>query len=154
MSETKFFTAAEHHQLIGLYKQLLRLTADTLQKDDCRKLKERLIDAASQGDLTRDVFGMNPVLLDMQTAVIMADELGMKRASILSIILHRSADSDPHALDRIKAEYGTDVAKIIRGLIRINDLYAKNPTIESENFRNLLLSFAEDMRIKIGRAHV
>ncbi|EPT33707.1 RelA/SpoT family protein [Bacteroidetes bacterium oral taxon 272 str. F0290] len=147
MSETKFFTAAEHHQLIGLYKQLLRLTADTLQKDDCRKLKERLIDAASQGDLTRDVFGMNPVLLDMQTAVIMADELGMKRASILSIILHRSADSDPHALDRIKAEYGTDVAKIIRGLIRINDLYAKNPTIESENFRNLLLSFAEDMRV-------
>ena len=36
---------------------------------------------------------------------------------------------------------------IIRGLIRVNELYSKSPTIESENFRNLLLSFAEDMRV-------
>ena len=36
---------------------------------------------------------------------------------------------------------------IIRGLVKINELYSKSPTIESENFRNLLLSFAEDMRV-------
>jgi GTP pyrophosphokinase len=39
------------------------------------------------------------------------------------------------------------VAGIIRGLVKINELYTKSPTIESENFRNLLLSFAEDMRV-------
>ena len=39
------------------------------------------------------------------------------------------------------------MAGIIRGLVKINELYAKSPTIESENFRNLLLSFAEDMRV-------
>ena len=33
------------------------------------------------------------------------------------------------------------------GLNRIQQLYLKNPVIESENFRNLLLSFAEDMRV-------
>jgi GTP pyrophosphokinase len=43
--------------------------------------------------------------------------------------------------------YGEDVAGIIHGLVKINELYAKSPTIESENFRNLLLSFAEDMRV-------
>ena len=37
--------------------------------------------------------------------------------------------------------------RIIRGLVKINELYSKSPTIESENFRNLLLSFAEDMRV-------
>ena len=47
----------------------------------------------------------------------------------------------------VQAEYGEDVAGIIRGLVKINELYAKSPTIESENFRNLLLSFAEDMRV-------
>lgn len=31
--------------------------------------------------------------------------------------------------------------------MKINELYSKSPTIESENFRNLLLSFAEDMRV-------
>lgn len=39
------------------------------------------------------------------------------------------------------------MAGIIRGLVKINELYTKSPTIESENFRNLLLSFAEDMRV-------
>ena len=45
------------------------------------------------------------------------------------------------------ADFGKQVATIIRGLVRIQDLYKKNPIIESENFRNLLLSFAEDMRV-------
>ena len=44
-------------------------------------------------------------------------------------------------------QFGDSVARILHGLERIADLYAKNPVIESENFRNLLLSFAEDMRV-------
>ena len=40
-----------------------------------------------------------------------------------------------------------DVAGIIKGLNRILELYEKNPSVESENFRSLLLSFAEDMRV-------
>ena len=39
------------------------------------------------------------------------------------------------------------MAGIIKGLVKINELYSKSPTVESENFRNLLLSFAEDMRV-------
>ena len=39
------------------------------------------------------------------------------------------------------------MALILHGLERIQELYKKNPVIESENFRNLLLSFAEDMRV-------
>jgi len=50
-------------------------------------------------------------------------------------------------LDFVKEEFGEDVAGIIKGLVKINELYTKSPTIESENFRNLLLSFAEDMRV-------
>ena len=43
--------------------------------------------------------------------------------------------------------YGNGASKIIHGLIRVQTLYKKTPVIESENFRNLLLSFAEDMRV-------
>ena len=51
------------------------------------------------------------------------------------------------SIDEVNAEYGEDVASIIKGLVKTNELYAKSPAIESENFRNLLLSFAEDMRV-------
>lgn len=147
MEEKAFFTPDEHSQLIALYKRLLQLSGDTLQKDDCNKLKRHLIRVMSEGNIPRNAFGMNPIIKDMQTAVIVAEEIGMRRASILGIMLHESVKYHLCSLDDIKKMYGEDVAGIIRGLVKINELYAKSPTIESENFRNLLLSFAEDMRV-------
>ena len=147
MENQDFFTPDEHKLLITLYRKLLSLSKDTLQKDDCRKLKAHLIKDMSSRTIPRNVFGMNPIIEDMQTAVIVAEEMGMRRASILGIMLHESVEHDLCTIETIRDEYGEDVAGIIRGLVKINELYDKSPTIESENFRNLLLSFAEDMRV-------
>lgn len=147
MENNDFFTQEEHKQLILLYKRLLRLSKDTLQKDDCHKLKTHLVKVMAEGTIPRNVFQMNPIIKDMQTAVIVAEEIGMRRASILGIMLHESVKYNLCSLDSVKEEYGEDVAGIIRGLVKINELYSKSPIIESENFRNLLLSFAEDMRV-------
>lgn len=147
MDEQVFFTPDEHKQLISLYKRLLQLSGDTLQKDDCSNLKKHLIQVMSEGSIPRNAFGMNPIIKDMQTAVIVAEEIGMRRASILGIMLHESVKYNLCTLESIKQMYGEDVAGIIHGLVKINELYSKSPTIESENFRNLLLSFAEDMRV-------
>ena len=147
MENNDFFTQEEHKQLILLYKRLLRLSKDTLQKDDCHKLKTHLVKAMAEGTIPRNVFQMNPIIKDMQTAVIVAEEIGMRRASILGIMLHESVKYNLCSLESVKEEYGEDVAGIIRGLVKINKLYSKSPIIESENFRNLLLSFAEDMRV-------
>lgn len=147
MENNDFFTQEEHKQLILLYKRLLRLSKDTLQKDDCHKLKTHLVKVMAEGTIPRNVFQMNPIIKDMQTAVIVAEEIGMRRASILGIMLHESVKYNLYSLESVKEEYGEDVAGIIRGLVKINELYSKSPIIESENFRNLLLSFAEDMRV-------
>ena len=147
MEAKTFFTPQEREQLFTLYRRLLQLSGDTLQKDDCHKLKTHLMKAVADGNLPRNAFGMNPIIKDMQTAVIVAEEIGMKRASILGIMLHESVKGGLCTLELVRQKYGEDVAGIIRGLVKINELYAKSPTIESENFRNLLLSFAEDMRV-------
>lgn len=118
-----------------------------ITKDDCHKLKTHLVKAMAEGTIPRNVFQMNPIIKDMQTAVIVAEEIGMRRASILGIMLHESVKYNLCSLESVKEEYGEDVAGIIRGLVKINELYSKSPIIESENFRNLLLSFAEDMRV-------
>ena len=147
MEEQAFFTPQEHSQLLSLYRRLLRQSGDTLQKEDCHHLKQHLIGAMSGRTIPRNAFGMNPIIKDMQTAVIVAEEIGMRRASILGIMLHESVKYHLCTLESVQQMYGEDVAGIIRGLVKINELYEKNPTIESENFRNLLLSFAEDMRV-------
>ena len=93
------------------------------------------------------MFGLNPIIKDMKTTIIVAEEIRMQRASILGIMLHESVQSGYYTIEQVKQDFGEDVAGIIHGLIRINELYAKSPIIESENFRNLLLSFAEDIRV-------
>lgn len=147
MDRDDFFTTKEKELLFSLYRKLLQLTGETLRKGDCKKLKTHLIYSIKNNQVQRDTFGLNPLIKDMQTAVIVAEEIGMKRASILGILLHESVRRGACTTEEVQQTYGEDVAGIIRGLIRVNELYAKSPTIESENFRNLLLSFAEDMRV-------
>lgn len=147
METDEFFTPKEKNLLFTLYRKLLQLSGETLQKSDCRKLKSHLITTIQKHHIQRDIFGLNPVIKDMQTAVIVAEEIGMKRASILALMLHDSVRYGTTTIDEVQREFGEDVATIIRGLIRIQELYAKSPSIESENFRNLLLTFAEDMRV-------
>lgn len=147
MEETAFFNGKEKELLFSLYRKLLRLSKDTLHKDDCRKTKSHLVRVMKNGGIPRNAFGMNPIIKDMQTAVIVAEEIGMRRASILGIMLYESVKYSLCTLEEIKGEYGEDVAIIIKGLVKIDELYARSPAIESENFRNLFLSFAEDMRV-------
>ena len=147
MEEREFFTPEEHRELFKLYKELLHLSEDMLRKDDRNKLKHILVQAAQNHSLQRDVFGLNPIIKDMKTTIIVAEEIGMQRASILGIMLHESVQCGFYPIEQVKINFGDDVATIIHGLIRINELYAKSPVIESENFRNLLLSFAEDIRV-------
>ena len=145
--EEMFFNKDEKALLIPLYKRLLRSAGDSISTADCRKLKNHLTKAAQESCLPRNNFDMNPVIRDMQTAIIISEEIGMKRASILGIMLHDAVKNNFLTTEIIRQEYGEDVAGIIHGLVKVNELYAKSPMVESENFRNLLLSFAEDMRV-------
>lgn len=117
------------------------------EADDEHKVISYVTKAIRSGSISRDVFGLNPVLSALQTAVIAVDEIGLKRDGVISILLYAVAETDEAGLESIRRDFGDNVARIIHGLGKIQELYKMNPIIESENFRNLLLSFAEDMRV-------
>jgi len=88
MTEQTFFSPDELKLFLALYHKLLRLTGDSFLPDDTRKLKEQLVRSIGSGKMSRDIFGLNPLLKSLQTAIIVADEIGMKRASVMGIMLH------------------------------------------------------------------
>ncbi len=147
MEELATFSIEEKNELLLTVKKLQSLVADVLNPDDFRKIKEILLQAVETDRLHRDKFGLNPILFDLQTAVITAEEIGLNRASIVSILLHDCVTIGVISEESVRQEFGHEVAHIIHGILRVNELYAKNPSIETENFRDLLLSFAEDMRV-------
>lgn len=110
---------------------------------DIEKIIKFLQETAQKG-ITRDVFGLHPVLTSLQTACIIVDEIGLRRDSVIATLLYGCLADD---YDNIAKTFGDNVARIVHGLAKIQKLYEKNPVVESDNFRNLLLSFAEDMRV-------
>ena len=147
MDDRLIFTPQEKKESKAIYHQLREMIASSLQPEDEDKIKNHIIKSLEDGHVKRDVFGLNPILLSLQTALIVADEIGLRRDAVLGILLYPSVINSYTPLDEVRNSYGEQVVHILHGLVRINELYRKNPIIESENFRNLLLSFAEDMRV-------
>ncbi len=147
MEQNAFFSSEEKVRLAQLYRELLKLSGNILYRDDCKKLKTFLVEAVQRNLVRRNAFGMNPIINDMETALIVASEIGLTRGAIVGIMIHTCVRCGYCSPEDVEKEFGEDVAGIIRGLNRIQELYEKNPSVESENFRSLLLSFAEDMRV-------
>lgn len=147
MTERFEFTLDEKETLSRLYAELKNQIESSLHTDDENKIRQHLKESIEMGQVCRDAFGHNPILFGFQTAQIVVEEIGLKRDAVLAILLHPSIDGGFITIDEVREEFGESVARILHGLMRIADLYAKNPVVESENFRNLLLSFAEDMRV-------
>ena len=82
-----------------------------------------------------------------QTAEILTEEIGLKGDAIQAVHLIPEVEAGHLTLEDVESQYGESVTRILHGLDRIRQLYEKNPAVETENFRNLLLSFAEDMRV-------
>ena len=141
------FTSEEKEETLALYQQVRDQIIDSLQKGDEEHIRHHLMNAIEKHQVSRNVFGLNPILLGFQTALLVVEEIGLRRDAVIAILLRPSVEEGYLTIDDVQADYGESVARILRGLQRIQQLYKKNPVVESENFRNLLLSFAEDMRV-------
>lgn len=141
------FTKQELSESLNFVRKLRADISTWANAEDESKVLSYVMGALRKGSISRDVFGLNPVLSALQTAQIAVEEIGIKRDGVIAILLYAVADTDEAGLENIRCDFGNSVASIIHGLGKIQELYKKNPIIESENFRNLLLSFAEDMRV-------
>ena len=147
MDEKFEFTTAERAETLTLYAELKERVGDSLEPGDEQLLRHHIGQLMEGNQIVRDAFGLNPVLTGLQTASILVDETGLKRDAVVAILLRYSVEAGLVTVDEVEHDYGESVARILHGLRRIQELYQKNPVVESENFRNLLLSFAEDMRV-------
>ena len=147
MEEKFIYTDKERELSEQILEGLKETLGQTFYETDLPKLRDHLGKVVSDNIIQRNVFGLNPILCSLQTAAIAVKDIGLNRDSVIAILLYQSVQEEILTLDKISRLYGDGVSKIIHGLIRVQTLYKKTPVIESENFRNLLLSFAEDMRV-------
>lgn len=78
---------------------------------------------------------------------IILEEIGLGKAAVLSILFHELVQTKLVSVEELETKFQTPVKSIISGMIRVGELYARNASLETENFRKLFLTFAEDVRV-------
>lgn len=142
-----FFTEEEKKDFFSKYRQLLRSLYSFLHKEDIRKMKELMQRVVALDCYGRDKNGINGMLRNIDTALIATTEIGLKRTSVIALLLYRPVLKKKITCEEIEKVFDADVTLIIQRLLRTSDLYARNTAVNSENFHHLLFSFAEDVRV-------
>ena len=123
------FTNDEKKEALALTRKLRSNTSLHLKDKDVEKVFRHLKKALKNNLIKRNVFGLNPVLESLQTALIAVEEIGLKRDGVMAILLYAGANADASDAEDIRLAFGDTVARIIHGLCKIQELYKKNPVI-------------------------
>ncbi len=82
----------------------------------------------------------------LQIAHIAVTELGLGNSAVVAVLLYPLVKDKLYLAD-IEAEYNVEIDTILKGMVRIKQLYSKTPSLDTENFRKLLLTLAGDVRV-------
>ncbi len=147
MSRTEFISADETKEFIVNYKRLLTSLEGTVTPTELKDIKTAFIQAIEKGCYQRDQYGFHPLIRLIISANILIEEIGLRKTSIVSLFLYEAVMCGVYSIKDLQNNFGEDSSTIIRGLSKIKELYAKNPSIESENFSKLFITFSEDVRV-------
>lgn len=147
MDKQEFFTTEEKREFFTKYKVLLNSLYSFLEKKDISKMKMLMRRVISLDCYGRDRNGINGLLRNIDTALIAATEIGLKRAPVIALLLYRPVMKNLITLPEVEKTFDSEITHLIQLLLKTSDLYARNTSVNSENFHHLLFSFAEDVRV-------
>ena len=138
---------AEKNEILKRYRALLRASKSTLQKGDKRLIRKAFDMALESHKDMRRKSGEPYIYHPIAVAQIAAEEIGLGTTSIVCALLHDVVEDTGVTLDDIEREFGKKVAKIIDGLTKISGVFDTNSSLQAENFRKMLLTLADDVRV-------
>ena len=137
----------QRHELVSTLLAIYRNEHVRPAKDEARRIADFIESAtATDPSLTYDEFGLNRTILALKAIRLAVDEIGI-RGHALTAYLLRAVVSKPDQCELVERYFGKDVAQTLRGFLRVEAIEVKTEAMRTDNFRNLLVSQAGDMRI-------
>ena len=144
----KSITSRERAEIVDRYRYLLRISRNILKAEDIKLIRQAIEVASMQNNtMVRRASGVLAVIHALDVARIVVEEIGLGRTSLICALLYDAIQSSRVPLEQIDDMFGEKVANITQGLVKVVELYNQDTSIESDNFRKLLLTFARDIRV-------
>ena len=148
MELTDEFIEKENKAIAQEYKELLRISYQTLSDDD-KKLIRKAFDLAvdAHKDMRRksgEAYIFHPIAV----AKIVASQIGLGATAIAAALMHDVVEDTHYTVEDIEREFNPKVAQIVEGLTKIAQVKKDmNISMQAENFRKMLLTLNDDVRV-------
>ena len=140
----------ENKEIAKQYKELLRISYQTLSDSDKKMIRLAFDMAVEAHSDQRRKSGEAYIFHPISVAKIVANQIGLDATSICAALLHDVVEDTRYSLQDIERLLGVTVAKIVHGLTKISSLKKdKNISLQAENFRKMLLTLNDDVRVII-----
>ena len=147
MKELVIDLEAEKKEILKRYRALLKASKANLQKGDKRLIRQAFNMALESHKDMRRKSGEPYIYHPIAVAQIAAEEIGLGTTSIVCALLHDVVEDTAITLEDIEREFGKKVSRIIDGLTKISGVFDTNSSLQAENFRKMLLTLADDVRV-------
>ena len=146
--KTKQITENTDNQVIlKAYSKLLRKSRSIITGDDSKIIKKAFRISLDAHKNMRRKSGEPYILHPISVAQICVSEIGLGTTAIIAALLHDVVEDTDITLEYIEKEFGERVAKICDGLTKISGVLSPGSSIQSENFRKMLLTLVDDVRV-------
>lgn len=132
-----------------LYRELLVEMSDLAEPATIRKIRKYLSMGFDAGVFESDRFGINPIIHNIRTAIALCRRLSPDANMVTAVMLRNMVESEQLSAEVATKEFGSDVGRLLEGLRKVSSLYSHHASVETDNFRRLLMTFAEDIRVII-----
>jgi GTP pyrophosphokinase len=140
----------ENKEIAQQYKELLKISYRTLSAEDKRLIRSAFDVAVDAHKEQRRKSGEAYIFHPIAVAKIVASEIGLDAVSIASALLHDVVEDTEYTLADIEQMFGETVARIVDGLTKISNMPLDGDvSMQAENFRKMLLTLHEDIRVII-----
>jgi len=137
----------EKKEILKQYRKLLSACRPTISKEDRKFIRKAFNFALQAHEHHRRQTGEPYIYHPIAVANIVIKEVGLDTTSVVCSLLHDVAEDTDYTLADIEAYFGSEVAKIIDGLTKISDIFDHTDSIQAENFRKMLLTLSDDVRV-------
>ncbi|MGD0341651.1 MAG: RelA/SpoT family protein [Bacteroidales bacterium] len=137
----------ETQLIYSKYRALLQASKGSVKSGEIKDIRKALdlVIESCEGKTT--ITGDSLIIHALNVARIIAGEMGLGTTSIICALLHDSYDHLSMTREEIKKEFGKNVPEILDGLAKISGISSTQSSYQADNFRKLLLSLAEDVRV-------
>ncbi|MBP5514710.1 MAG: bifunctional (p)ppGpp synthetase/guanosine-3',5'-bis(diphosphate) 3'-pyrophosphohydrolase [Bacteroidaceae bacterium] len=116
-------------------------------KANYRQALDTLNQLESRGLVLPDAFGLSAVETDYQTAIVIAEEIGITPTLLFASMFQNAVRMGLVSIENIEEQYGKETASLLNNLLGTDELFMRSASVETDNFRSLLISQAGDMRV-------